>query len=425
MREKIAVNQDVVIIGGGISGMETAAALRRLGHRVFLVEKSDQLGGVFAELASLVETREKPAEIVEKLKKQLLDDSDVTVFLQSQVVDCFGVAGNFRVLISGPQGQQAINAGSVVIAIGLQTVLCPAKYGGLGMNDRVLGLLGLEKALKQTEVNGQTYVFILGKTTENFYMPYISTLKNALLLRETYHKDVHVFTKNMKVAQEGLEELFGRARAAGVNFYRYEKDVQIIKQGDKIEVAYQDPFLQTTGNSFKVAADWLIIPEEIVPNEDARVLGQIFRIRLDAYDFRGEDNVHIGPQFTSREGIYVVGNTHAPSNYQAILMDAALVAGEIQQKLPAAEVEVIANYPRVEAAKCVVCLTCYRCCPHGAIEIKHDYASYNNLYGSVAYMNPIACRRCGICAAECPGKAITMPGYEDQEILGQLKEAVN
>lgn len=423
MREKFAVNQDVVIIGGGISGMETAAALRRLGHRVHLVEKSPQLGGVFAELASLVETREKPAEIVAKLQKSLLADEGVKVYLESQVSDCFGVAGNYRVVITGPQGSMSISAGAIVVAIGLQTVLCPAKYGGLGMNDRVQGMLGLEKSLQQGKLDGQTYVFILGKTTENFYMPYISTLKNALLLKETFHKDVHVFAKNMKVAQEGLEELFGRARAAGVNFYRYDEEVLISKQGNKIIVSYQDPFLKSTVSNFKVEADWLIIPEEIVPNDDAGTLGRLLRVKLDAYDFRGEDNVHVGPQFTSREGIYVVGNTHAPSTYQAILMDAALVAGEIHQKLPAAEVEVIADFPRVEAAKCVVCLTCYRCCPHGAIEIKHDYASYNNLYGSVAFMNPVACRRCGICAAECPGKAITMPGYDDQGILGLLKEA--
>jgi len=39
------------------------------------------------------------------------------------------------------------------------------------------------------------------------------------------------------------------------------------------------------------------------------------------------------------------------------------------------------------------------------------------MYRSVARMHPLACQHCGICAAECPGKAIQLPLYSDQEIL--------
>ena len=77
--------------------------------------------------------------------------------------------------------------------------------------------------------------------------------------------------------------------------------------------------------------------------------------------------------------------------------------------------------PQVEAEKCAVCLTCYRCCPHHAIEIVHDEA-YNNMYHSAARMNPLACQRCGVCAAECPGKAIQLPLYSDQEILDTVRQ---
>jgi len=79
----------------------------------------------------------------------------------------------------------------------------------------------------------------------------------------------------------------------------------------------------------------------------------------------------------------------------------------------------LALQPQVTAEKCAVCLTCYRTCPHHAIEIVHD-ESFNNMYHSAARMHPLACRRCGICAAECPGKAIQLPLYTDQEILQQI-----
>ena len=40
-----AGGQDVVVIGGGVGGLATAALLAREGHRVTLLEKRDQVGG--------------------------------------------------------------------------------------------------------------------------------------------------------------------------------------------------------------------------------------------------------------------------------------------------------------------------------------------------------------------------------------------
>jgi len=85
------------------------------------------------------------------------------------------------------------------------------------------------------------------------------------------------------------------------------------------------------------------------------------------------------------------------------------------------KVSVPSLQPKVDAEKCAVCLTCYRCCPHHAIEIVHG-EEYNNMYYSAARMNPLACQRCGVCAAECPGKAIQLPLYSDQEILFEVKQ---
>jgi coenzyme F420-reducing hydrogenase delta subunit/NAD-dependent dihydropyrimidine dehydrogenase PreA subunit len=48
---------------------------------------------------------------------------------------------------------------------------------------------------------------------------------------------------------------------------------------------------------------------------------------------------------------------------------------------------------------CVRCLTCYRLCPHKAIEL-----------GTRLSVVEQACEGCGICAAECPRGAISMDG---------------
>ena len=53
--------------------------------------------------------------------------------------------------------------------------------------------------------------------------------------------------------------------------------------------------------------------------------------------------------------------------------------------------------PEIDPARCAVCLTCVRLCPHGAMT-----------FHKVAAVDEASCVRCGICAAECPNEAITL-----------------
>jgi len=63
----------------------------------------------------------------------------------------------------------------------------------------------------------------------------------------------------------------------------------------------------------------------------------------------------------------------------------------------------------VDNNKCVACLTCVRVCPYNVPKI----------HGSIAYMDPVLCQSCGICAAECPANAINVRLTDESE-YGQL-----
>ncbi len=52
---------------------------------------------------------------------------------------------------------------------------------------------------------------------------------------------------------------------------------------------------------------------------------------------------------------------------------------------------------RVDAEKCIVCLTCVRTCPFGAPYILEE---------GFAVIDPAKCQGCGICVVECPARAI-------------------
>ena len=65
----------------------------------------------------------------------------------------------------------------------------------------------------------------------------------------------------------------------------------------------------------------------------------------------------------------------------------------------------------IDSDKCILCLTCVRSCPHRAIDI--------DLNREAAVVTELACWGCGICAAECPSKAIRLKGFTDEQILAE------
>jgi len=67
----------------------------------------------------------------------------------------------------------------------------------------------------------------------------------------------------------------------------------------------------------------------------------------------------------------------------------------------------------VDPDKCIACLTCVRVCPYEVPKI----------IGSTAQIDE-QCQACGICAAECPAKAITMTLYTEDQMMNEIEVLV-
>jgi len=67
----------------------------------------------------------------------------------------------------------------------------------------------------------------------------------------------------------------------------------------------------------------------------------------------------------------------------------------------------------VDYNKCMACLTCLRICPYDAPTVTN-----------VSYISPDRCQACGLCAPECPGRAIKMFGYDIDNIRNNVPATV-
>lgn len=401
-----SVNRTVLVLGGGLAGMETALQAAARGHKVILAEKEDKLGGRLARVNSIIGVDRNPAELLDEKVKAVTTNPSIEVRTGTRLGDLDGNIGGYTAWLVKGDSETPVDVGAIVAATGVQTIYCPVKYG-LSIADNVIGQMKLERLLADgKDFTGKNISLVIGKTTEEFNLSFVIAVKNALLLRKKFNATVNVFYTNIKVGGDNWEKMYTEARDAGVNFFKFDEGIEITANNGEILIDYEDPFIRgKIPGPFTITSDYIVLPEELVPADGTEDLAKVLRIDLGPKSFFSIDNAHILPEMTSRDGIYLVGKCQSPGFVMDIQISARAVAEEIFRKLYADQVSVELTQPYVDAAKCVVCLTCYRCCPHGAITIEHG-EQFNNLYKSAAQMNPMVCRRCGICAAECPGKAI-------------------
>jgi len=70
----------------------------------------------------------------------------------------------------------------------------------------------------------------------------------------------------------------------------------------------------------------------------------------------------------------------------------------------------------VDESRCTACLTCVRVCPYHVPRIEPTKVGAGGILGA-AQIEIAACQGCGICAGECPAKAIQLLHYRDAQIM--------
>jgi len=135
-------------------------------------------------------------------------------------------------------------------------------------------------------------------------------------------------------------------------------------------------------------------------------LASIFRVNMDSEGFLAESPEKLSPVDTSVRGIFMAGLAVYPKDMGESIAQAKAAAARALEILAQDTVQVGGTVAEVETEKCAVCCTCVRTCPFDVPRIDHETGA--------AYIDPGLCQGCGMCVAECPGKAISMPTCSDE-----------
>jgi heterodisulfide reductase subunit A2 len=419
----IPLDPSVLVLGGGIVGITAAQTLSRAGIRVFLVAKGSSLGGG-ALPASTEPSRSDGEKTARGGEQELSRLSNVTLFLDSEVVRLDGHVGRFQARVRNQGGTEAVIApAAIIVATGCRV---DTERKGPLKHEAVLSLREMAQRLSSmgegpvpregTSIG--MVAFLLDRLGDDFKAGPVEALRQALRLQETGHCQVVVLCRDVKVASDGMERVYRKARENGALFFKLDEAPAVTVRDGRIRIDFKDSSNLRLGDPWPVSLepDLLVVEEASLPRDDAEALSRVLRVPLGPRGFLMEDN----PQFqrirSNRRGIFLAGGCRFPAEAGEAVAEARAAAGEVIALLSKGAYAVEGPVAEVDPEKCALCYTCPRLCPHSAIDVEHYgkknvYAppggSQEALWGA-ARVDPAACHGCGVCVAECPARAITL-----------------
>jgi len=165
--------------------------------------------------------------------------------------------------------------------------------------------------------------------------------------------------------------------------------------------------------------DLLVLSMPMVPAEGSRELGTVLKVPVDLNGWFLEAHPKLRPVDFASDGIYMAGAAHYPKFADECIAQAQAAAARAATVLSHETMTVGGVVAQVKSEMCVGCLTCVRACPYHVPVVDAARTGVGHISGA-AYINPALCHGCGICAAECPARAIKLMHYTDEQIESKI-----
>ena len=440
--EPQAFNHDALVVGGGVAGMTAALNLAEQGYHVYLVERQAALGGRARQIFNAALWQPSaPGEDVQSFLAGLIarvqNHPNIELLLDNEVVKHKGYVGHFQSTVQevAEPRRRLIEHGVVIMATGIEEYAGPAY--GLGTHAQIMTQGDLERrvaegTLKAQDLKQVVMIQCVGpwdeeddgdtKQRPEFYCSRVcctAAMKNALKLKEL-NPDIQVCVLYKDIRTYGFrEQLYTAAREKGVLFVRFDQasKPQVSQRDGRIEVAITDPVL---GLALTFRADALVLSAAMTPPRGARELAEMMKFACTLEGFMLEAHLKLQPVDFPTEGAYLCGAIQYPKFLDEAIAQAKAAAARAAAILSQDELQVGGVVAVVETEKCTGCLTCVRVCPYDVPVINTALIGAGGILGA-AEIAAAACRGCGICAGECPAKAIQLQHYRDEQVLAKAE----
>ncbi|MFH1113438.1 MAG: hydrogenase iron-sulfur subunit [Pseudomonadota bacterium] len=341
----------------------------------------------------------------------------VTLVTDAVLEEIQGFVGAFDAVIRKASGR-VIERGAFVVAAQPAEAVPKFEEYRLVRSQRIVSLSDVEDILlsggRMPARQGEWFhaAFLVGLSGESEPAVFSRVLSVIEQLRQLENVQPYVFTRNLKVAADGLEGRYRECRESGTLFFKFDDAGPVFEDSARGTVmVFDDPLL---GQEMELIPDLLVVDEHVSPAGSLKPLLDATPLSFLSSPFLQPDSTRFPGVETPRAGIFAVGPARGMFDPAVIALDAELVVAGIEALLRKSPDAAVPGPPAVDPAKCTMCLTCLRLCPHGAVT-----------FGKTAQVDPMTCVGCGICAVECPMEAISLaPPEGGSDIESQIREGL-
>ena len=461
------MSKDILVVGGGTTGMSAAIEAAKAGYSVVLVEKENELGGFQKNVGKNVTFpfKEVQANDISKLIASVQGNDKIKVYTGAKIEKLSGGPCVFNASIRQNGSTSDHPIGAVVLAAGwkpYEPEKLPARFG-YGSSPNVVTNVQFEERAKAGRITrpsdggaAKTVAFLqCAGQRDPEHLPYCSSiccftaLKQAIQVKQQDpESNVFVFYCEMRTPGQG-EDFFRKAQQEGVIFVRSQAP-RVKASGAALAVEAYDELLgedilldsvdmvvlatgmvpvTAFGEDFKAKKQEDEKEEETAVPADAVRVSDVLNLEyrqgpeLPALQYGFPDSHFICfPYESRRTGIYAAGPVRRPMGIANSVEDAA---GAVMKAIQCVELTSRGmsvhpragdlSYPEFFMQRCTQCKRCTEECPFGAI---NEDEKANPL------PQPTRCRRCSVCMGACPERIISFKNYS-VSMIGDIIKSIN
>ncbi len=312
------MDRTIVIVGGGIAGMQCALSLKRAGERPIIVESDKELGGKLRNWFVLFPTFTPAEEVLGDLRRSVaMADIEVRTSCQAVAVEPDSVT-----LSTG----ERIDCDAVCVCTGFTLFDARLKEEyGYGIYDNVYTSADLERMFLEKRVctadGGRprriAILHCVGSRDEKVCQRHcskvccITGVKQAIELKRLFPEaDIMNFYMDIRMFGAGYEELYREAQERyNIHFVRGRISEASPMMGGKVQIKAEDTL---TGHPMRMSVDMLVLLVGMRANDDNAAMAKASDLQLAPNGFMQVRDMFSGSVCSPKRGIFYAGAVTSP-----------------------------------------------------------------------------------------------------------------